>query len=385
MIYAYVGTFTRTGRSQGIEAYTFDPKTGGLSHFQTAEVADPSYLAISPSRRTLYAASRGDEVAGQSGSSVVAYSLDAASGRLTRLNHVLIPSQPAYIKLDRTERFALFACTFGGAVGVVPIQPDGSVAEPSEIVQHEGASLTDQGFKLGAGGRAGRYPAGSPFPHSIHVAPDNRFVLVPELGLNRVVVYRLDAERGTLTPNDPPWAEGSPLGDHRMTPDHAHWESPRGAGPRHLEFHPNGRWVYVVNELGSIVNVFEYDADRGALRNIQDITTLPDSFREFSITADIHVHPNGRYLYASNRGHDSIAMYAIDQASGKLDPIGFEPTGGQHPRNFVITPDARLLLVGNLNSNNVVVFEIDEASGRLKPNGTVNDVPSPSCITFFSE
>lgn len=386
MIYAYIGTFggfTGKSGSEGIYVYAFDPATGALTHRHTAKVADPSYIALAPSRRTLYAASRGGEIAGRPDGVVVAYAIDPTTGGLTRLNEAAIPPQPAYISLDHTESLALVACTFGGAVASLPVGPGGKVSGVVQVIEHEGRSLFAQGHGLAADGRRRPYPGGSPFPHSIRPTPDNRFVLVPDLGLNRVVVYRLDAAQGRLLPHDPAGAEGAPLGDHRMTPDRAHWESPRGAGPRHLAFHPNGHIVYVVNELGSTVSVYDFASDRGVLTHRRDISTLPDDFRSFSITADIHVHPSGRFLYASNRGHDSLAIFALDE-SGDPTLLGFESTGGRHPRNFAFSPDGRLLLVANLYSNSIVVFEVDEVSGRLRANGTVNEVPAPSCITFLS-
>jgi 6-phosphogluconolactonase len=380
-MFGYIGTLTQSRGDEGIHVVRVDPATGAMKRIQHVRVPNPSYLAISASRRVLYAASR-RSTPDQPEDAIISYAIDTGSGYLTPIGQTQVPSQPAYVSLDRTERFAFFACTFGGAVGVVPIL-DGGRVDTAKLVLHEGASLDKQGFTIWPGGTAGGLPSGSPFPHSIRVAPDNRFVLVPDVGLNRVAVYRFDADRGLLVPNAPAWAEGSPFAGPVLRGNLGHWESPRGAGPRHLEFHPNGRWVYVVNELGSLVTVFAYDAEQGRLSSVQAITTLPENYGKYSITADIHVHPNGRFLYASNRGHDSIVIYAIHQTNGTLSPIGFESTGGEHPRNFVFSPDAKLLFVGNLTSNTIKVFEIDESTGRLKPNGTSNEVPSPSCTVFF--
>jgi 6-phosphogluconolactonase len=224
------------------------------------------------------------------------------------------------------------------------------LGEATAFIQHEGSSVDP------------RRQAG-PHAHSINVAPDNRFAFVADLGLDRVMIYRFDPQRGTLEANNPPWASLAP-----------------GAGPRHFAFHPSGRSAYVINEMKSTVTAFAYDANRGSLDEIQTVTTLPESFIGNNTTAEVQVHPSGRFLYGSNRGHDSIAVYAIDAETGRLTFVEHESTGGSTPRNFGLDPDGRYLLAANQASDSVVVFRIDAATGALTPTGHSIEVPSPVCV-----
>jgi 6-phosphogluconolactonase len=379
-MFVYAGSLTADRAQQGIFLYRLDPATGAMDFIQRIEISSPGYLAFSPDRTRLYAASRGNTVDGGKHDLAVAYAVDRQSGRLELLDTTPIPPDPAFVAIDRTGSLAAFACTFGGAVAAVRIGGDGKFAGPAQVIPHEGRSLSSQGIT--PWNMRDPLPSGTPFPHSVRFSPDNRFLLVPDVGLNRVMVYRVDAATGRLTPNDPPWAEGAPMPASWKPSNIIHWDSPRGAGPRHLDFHPNGRWVYVVNELGSTVSVFDYDAARGALTMVQDITTLPDN-APANITADIHVHPSGKFLYATNRGHESLVRFAIDPERGTLTNAGWTPVRGEHPRSFTFSSDARLLLVGNLTSGSAALFVVDQSSGELTPIGEPGAVPSPSCLLLL--
>lgn len=374
----YVGSLTADPTHQGIFVYRLDPATGSMALVQQVEIASPGYLAFSPDRTTLYAASRGNTAGGGEHDLLAAYAIDPQSGRLHLLDTTPIPPEPAYVAIDRTGTLAAFACTFGGATGAVGIAPDGRFDGPAQIIRHEGRSLFEQGIT--PWGKLASLPSGTPFPHSVRFSPDNRFLLVPDVGLNRVMVYRVDPPGRELAPNDPPWAEGAPMPGGRGESEVMHWRNPLGAGPRHLDFHPNGRWAYVVNELGATITVFAYDVDRGALAMVQDITTLPPGVATENLTADIHVHPGGRFLYATNRGHDSLVRMAIDPDRGTLTHAGWTATRGSHPRSFTFSPDARLLLCGNLVSGDVATFAVDEATGELAPLGEPSPAPFPSCV-----
>jgi 6-phosphogluconolactonase len=376
----YVGSLTSDRERQGIFVYQLDAATGVMDFIQRVEIASPGYLAFSPDRTRLYAASRGNTANGGEHDLLAAYAIDPGSGRLEALNTVRIPPDPAYVAIDKTASLAAFACTFGGAVGAVRIGGDGRFAGPPQVIKHEGRSLSDQGIT--PWNMRNALPSGTPFPHSARFSPDNRFLLVPDVGLNRIMVYRVDAASGWLTPNDPPYAEGPPLPVNWQPSNIIHWDSPRGAGPRHLDFHLNGRWVYVVNELGSTVSVFDYDAADGALRMIQDTTTLPPDAPP-NITADIHVHPSGKFLYATNRGDESLVRFTIDPGRGTLTNAGWTSVRGEHPRSFAFSSDAQLLLVGNLTSGSAALFAVDQDSGALTPVGEPGAAPAPSCLLLL--
>jgi len=381
-MFVYVGSLTADRAQQGIFVYTLDPATGAMDFVQRVEIASPGFLAFSADRTRLYAASRGHTVNGGEHDLAVAYALDQQSGRLELLDTAPIPADPAYVALDKTGSLAAFACTFGGATAAIRIGSDGKFAGPAQVIPHEGRSLSSQGIT--PWNMRDPLPSGTPFPHSARFSPDNRFLLVPDVGLNRVMVYRVDAANGRLEPNDPPHADGAPMPASWKPINVIHWDRPRGAGPRHLDFHPNGRWVYVVNELGSTVSSFDYDAARGALTMKQDITTLPEDAPP-NITADIHVHPSGKFLYATNRGHESLARFMIDPARGTLTPAGWTSVRGQHPRSFTFFSDARLLLVGNLTSSEVALFAVDPENGELTPIGEPSPAPVPSCVIVLDD
>jgi len=349
----YIGTYTEK-KSKGIYAYRFDSATGQLSSLGlAAESVNPSFLAIDPSRRFLYAVNEISKYEGRSSGGVSAFAIDPGTGKLTLLNEV--PSggaDPCHIAVDKTGRYVLAANYGGGSLAVFPILKDGRLGEASAFVRHSGASINPQRQE-------------GPHAHSIYPSPDNRFAISADLGLDEVLVYRFDSEKGTLAPNNPRFAKVNP-----------------GAGPRHFAFHTSGRFGYVINELQSTVAVFSYEPASGALHMLQTISTLPKDFEGESTAAEVQVHPSGKFLYGSNRGHDSIAVFAINNRKGTLTPIGYALTLGKTPRNFAVDPTGSYLFAANQDSDSIVQFRIDPNTGRLTPTGQVLEVPSPVCVTF---
>jgi 6-phosphogluconolactonase len=318
-----------------------------------AETANPSFLTVSPNQRFLYAVNELTEYLGASSGAVTAFAIDHATGRLSHLNELASRgSDPCYISFDKTGKYVLVANYTGGSISVFPVSQDGHLQHASSFVQHQGKGSNPERQE-------------GPHAHWIEATPDNRFVLVADLGLDEILVYRFDVKSGTLTPNDPPFAKTN-----------------AGAGPRHVSFHPNGKSVYVINELASTITVFAFDSSQGTLKSLQAVSTLPVDFKGTNDTAEIHIHPNGKFLFASNRGHDSIAVFAIDQNTGKLSLTGDFPTGGKTPRNFEFDPDGTHLLVANQDSGNIVTFVIDQQNGRLTTTGQELKVPSAVSLRF---
>lgn len=350
----YVGTYTQRG-SKGIYLAHLDTNSGELRLEGLAgEVVNPSFLAIHPNRRFLYAIGEVGQFAGGKGGAVSAFAIDTESGKLNLLNQKSSRGPgPCHVVVDKSGKNALVANYGGGSVACLPIGEDGRLGDATSFIQHQGSSVNPQRQK-------------GPHAHSINLDPANRFAFAPDLGLDWIKIYAFDAARNSLTPHDP---------SAGVTP---------GSGPRHFDFHPNGRVAYVINELASTITAFGYDADRGTLQTIQTVSALPDSFEGKSFTADVHVHPSGKYVYGSNRGHDSIAIFAVDSATGKLTPIGHESTEGKTPRNFGIDPTGAYLLAANQDTDNIVVFRIDPATGKLSPTGQSIRVPMPVCVKFLS-
>jgi 6-phosphogluconolactonase len=318
------------------------------------QVVNPSFLAIHPNRRFLYAIGEVGQFAGGKGGAVSAFAVDPESGKLTLLNQKSSRGPgPCHVVIDKSGANVLVANYGGGSVACLPIGEDGRLGDATSFIQHKGSSVNRQRQE-------------GPHAHSINLDPANRFAFAPDLGLDKIMIYRLDAAGHLLTPNDPPAATVAP-----------------GSGPRHFDFHPNGRFAYAINELASTITAFEYDAERGTLQTIQTVTTLPEGFEGKSFTADVHVHPSGKFVYGSNRGHDSIAIFAVDSATGKLTPIGCESTQGKTPRNFGIDPTGAYLLAANQDTDNVVVLRIDAATGKLEPTGQSIRVPMPVCVKFL--
>jgi 6-phosphogluconolactonase len=349
----YFGTYTR-GASKGIYAYRFQPKTGDLKPIGlVGEEVNPSFVAIHPNHRFLYSVSEVDNYEGKKSGAVTAFAMDTKTGKLTKLNTV--PSHgdgPCYVRVDNTGKTLLVANYGSGSVASYPLQADGKIGPAGSAIQHTGSSA-DKDRQSG------------PHAHSINQSPDNRFAVAADLGLDKVFVYRLDPLKATLTPNNPPSTSVAP-----------------GSGPRHFAFHPSGKYGYVINEMKSTVTAFTYDAAHGLLKEIQTITTLPKDFTGSSSTAEVQVHPSGKFLYGSNRGHDSIAMFAINEKDGTLKALGNVSTQGKTPRNFGIDPSGAYLFAANQDSDSVVVFRIDPKTGNLTPTGKKLDVPFPVCVKF---
>lgn len=355
-VWVYVGTYTgpKAEQSKGIYLLKLDPATGTLSTPELAgESNSPSFIALHPSHKYLYAANEG-EFAGKKGGAASAFAIDPATGKLTALNQQTSGGNgPCYVAVDPTGKTALVANYGSGSVEALPIGPDGKLGDPSAFVQHAGKG-TDPKRQEG------------PHAHCFEPDPTGRFALACDLGLDKVFVYRLDAANGKLTANDPPAGTVAP-----------------GSGPRHVAFHPNGKFVYVINEMASTVTAFAWDAAKGTLTEVQTVPTLPADFKGNNTTAEIAVHPSGKFLYGSNRGHDSIAAFKIDAESGKLTLIGHQSTQGKQPRNFGIDPTGAWLIAANQSSGSLVVMKIDAATGELKPTGATAAVSAPVCVVFL--
>jgi 6-phosphogluconolactonase len=353
--YMYVGTYTAKGStSKGIYVYRFDPGSVRVTSIGlAAETTNPSFLAVHPNHRFLYAVNELANYKDQKSGAVSAFAIDPATGKLTLLNEVASGgADPCYITVDKSGKFVLVANYTSGSIAAFPILEDGHLGERSAFVQH-----------TGHGTNPNRQEA--PHAHSIDLSPDNNFAIVDDLGLDETLVYKFDNGKGSLTLNDPGFAKADP-----------------GAGPRHFALNPNGNFGYVVHEMGSTISVLRYDAAAGVLHPLQTISTLPKDFTGNNDAAEIEVHPSGKFLYASNRGHDSIAVFAIDPDKGTLTLIEYVPTKGQSPRNFEIDPSGKLLFVANEKSDNIVIFRINAQTGRLTATGKVLDISQPVCVRF---
>ena len=352
----YVGTYTEDGsKSKGVYAYRFDAETGQITSLDlAAETTNPSFVALHPNGRFLYAVNEVGNYKGPNSGGVSAFSIDRFTGKLTFLNEV--PSRgadPCYITLDKTGKYVLVANYTGGSIAVFPVLEDGKLGEASAFLQHTGH---------------GTNPARQEkaHAHSIDLSPDNRFAMVDDLGLDELFVYKFDSANGSLTPIDPPFAKLDP-----------------GAGPRHFALSPTGKFAYVIAEMHSTVTVFSNDEKTGALHPLQTISALPKDFTGQNDDAEIEMHPSGKFLYASNRGSDTITEFAIDPGKGTLTPVAYTPTQGKIPRSFEIDPTGKFLFAANQKSDNIVVFRIDPKTGRLTPTGQVLDVGSPVCVKFL--
>ena len=351
----YVGTYTGP-KSKGIYLLELNPKTGELTSQGVAgEAKSPSFLAIHPSQKYLYAVGEIDDFQGKKTGGVYSFAIDAASGKLKMLNQQSSQGAgPCHITVDKAGKNALVANYNAGSVAVLPIKSDGTLAEASCAIRHEGHSVNPGRQK-------------EPHAHSINLDPANHFAFAADLGTDKVYVYKFDGATGKLTPNDPPAADIAP-----------------GSGPRHFAFHPGGKYAYVIDELANTVVAFRYDAEKGILHTIQTITTVPEGFKDNSYTAEVVIHPSGKFLYGSNRGHDSIAAFSIDESTGKLTPVGIQGDKIKEPRNFAIDPTGKFLLVANQNSDSVVVFRIDQMSGKLETTGISIAVPTPVCLRMIA-
>ena len=348
----FVGGYTQTlahvrGRASGINVYRMDPASGALAHAAAVDGStNPSYLALHPRLPVLYTV---EEIeAGM----VSAFRFDPASGAAVLLNRQTSGgSSPAHLCVDRSGSRLLVANYGSGTVAVLPLGDDGSLGAATHTERHEGHSVHPE--------RQAEAHA-----HCVAVDPANRFALVADLGLDKVMLYCFDTDRSALVPHDPPSAAMQP-----------------GAGPRHLAFHPSGRWIYVINELDSTLVACTYDAAEGRLEPVQHVSTLPKGFAGTSTTAAVRVAPSGRFVYGSNRGHDSIVVYAVDPA-GTLTHVEHVSTEGQTPRDFNIDPTGEFLLAANQDSDTIVTFRVDPERGTLTPTGHVVGAMSPVCVVF---
>jgi 6-phosphogluconolactonase len=347
----YVGTYT-DGESRGIYRFTLDPVSGAASDPVLAvEAENPSFLALHPNGRFLYAVGEMGEFRGERTGAVSAFVVDAATGDLTLLNQQ--PSRgsgPCHLVVDASGRAVLVANYGSGTVAVLPLAEDGRLGEASSVQAHAGTGPNERRQE-------------GPHAHGIALDSDEGRAVVADLGADRLFVYDFEAATGALTPSDPPAVALVP-----------------GAGPRHVAFDLRGELLYSINELDSTVTVLRYDAATGGLESVQAISTLPDDFEGESWTAELEVSPAGRFLYGSNRGHDSLAVFAMDPTSGRLSAVGHVPTGGRWPRHFSIDPSGRWLLAANQHSESVVVFRLDPESGMPSPVGETVPVPTPVCV-----
>ena len=349
-LWVYIGTSTN-GKSRGIYRFQFDPESGTAeAPVLAAETARPTFLAFHPTLHFLYAVNAVADFQGEKMGAVSSFALDRATGELTFLNQQ--PSGgagPCHLSLDAGGKNVLVANYVGGSVAVLPIEADGRLVSPSSVIQHSGSSA-DPNRQEG------------PHAHSIILDQANRYAFAADLGLDQVLAYRFDAAEGLLTPHEPLSASMA-----------------AGAGPRHLAFHPSERFLYVINELNSTVTAFRYDAASGVLDELQTVPTLPTGFSEENYPSEALVHPSGKVLYGSNRGHDSIAIFQIGE-DGTLTPAGHQPSGGKWPRNFALDPSGTWMIVGNQDSDNVLFFRVDGESGALTPAGQTLEAPIPICF-----
>jgi 6-phosphogluconolactonase len=351
----YFGTYTGK-KSKGIYVSRFDSVSGRLSVPElAAEVTSPSFLAVHPKGGYVYAVNEVNKVGEKPGGAVSAFSIEAVTGKLLPLNQESAGGTgPCHLIVDAAGKNVLVANYGGGSITVLPLRKDGGLQAASSFIQHTGSSADPRRQE-------------APHAHGIYLDSANRFAFVPDLGLDKVMIYRFDASKGALTANSVPSASVAP-----------------GSGPRHFAFRPDGRFAYVINEIVCTVTAFGYDSKRGELKEVQTVSTLPagESVKAGFSTAELYAHPSGKFLYGSNRGHDTLVGYAIDQKSGKLNLVEHTPTQGKIPRSFGIDPTGLWLLAANQNSDNVVVFRIDSKTGRLTPTGQSVEVGAPVSVAF---
>lgn len=362
----FVGTYTGPilfgtgkilqGKGEGIYVYRLDQSSGALVLVsKTTGISNPSYLAFDTTQKFLYAVNELKMYEGKPTGTVSAFAADPRTGKLKFLNRQLTHgTDPCHVLVGGRRTHVFVANFLSGSVCVLPVSSDGSLGEASDVIQHQGSSV-DLVRQRG------------PHAHSVTLDASTQFAFVPDLGLDKLMVYRFDSKRGKLEANAVPWIQMK-----------------AGAGPRHISLHHGGRFAYLVNELDSTVAVLSYDGRAGTFEHLQTVPTLPEGFDGESTCADIQVSSSGTFVYVSNRGHDSIVIYRIDPLAGRLSYVGHEPTRGKTPRSFGIDPTGSFLLVANQDSDSVVTFRIDAGSGKLQPTGHVTQVPTPVCVKFLS-
>lgn len=354
-MFVFVGTYTG-GKSQGIYTLNLDMNTGALTPVTvTSGIKNPSFVAIHPGGKLLYAVSEIADLDGKPTGGVTAFAIDTQTGGLTTLNsQSSTGAGPCYVTVDKAGKTVLAANYGGGSIVSFPVAEDGKLGPAASSIQHHGSSVNPRRQE-------------GPHAHSINVDASNRFAIAADLGLDKLLVYKLDSVHSTLTPNEPPFGA-----------------LPPGSGPRHFAFHPNGKFSYTNNELTSTVTLLDWNAALGTLAARQTLSTLPADFpQERNSTAEIQVHPSGSFLYVSNRGHDSLAIFSIDPLNGELHSVGHEATAGKTPRNFGIDPTGTFVLAANQDSDSIQVFRVDLTSGHLMPVGGPVEVPRPVCVKFL--
>ncbi len=346
-----IGTYTK-GKSEGIYAFRFSSDTGKLTSLGlAAKTSNPSYLVIHPNRRWVFAVGEDEQFQGERSGSITAYTLDSSTGKLTAMNTVSSHgAAPCHLSVDKSGKFLLVANYTGGSVGIFPIGADGRLGDATKMIQHQGKSINAQRQQ-------------EPHAHSFNVAKGNKYAIAADLGTDEVITYRLTAKNGMITPQ-------------------SRVKLKAGSGPRHFAFHPSDKYAYSINELASTVSAFSWNGANGELKEFQTISTLPDGFAGPNGTAEVVVHPNGKFLYGSNRGHQSIAMFTID-AGGRLTAQGQVPSGGEWPRNFNIDPSGKFLIAANERSGTLAVFKIDLVSGQLTATGEKAEAGVPVCVKFL--
>jgi len=349
----YVGTYTR-GESKGIYSFILDTAAGTLTPEGLAgETENPSFLAIHPTGDYLYSCGELDKVNGQASGSLTAFKIDPATGKLAKLNDVAAGgTSTCHVNISRNGRYAVLANYGSGSCAAFAIGTDGKLGERTAFHQHAGASA-DPGRQKG------------PHAHSVNFDKENKHVIVADLGLDQVKVYNFNAGSGAMTPNTPPFTQVK-----------------AGSGPRHFTFHPSGKYAYVINEMACSVTAFNWNAKKGTLTEIETVTTLPEPVKRGYSTAEVVAHPNGRFVYGSNRGHNTIAVFRVDAATGKLTTVEHKSTQGGVPRNFAIDPTGQFLIAANQDTHTIVLFRINQSSGALEQVGAPVKAPAPVCIRY---
>lgn len=347
-IWAFIGSYAEAG-GPGLYSCAYDSATGKLTLTdQISGLQNPTYQDLDPDRKVLYTLEEEIQETGGRRGAAVSYAIDTATGRLSRINReIAVEASICHIQLDRSRSSLYVSSYHKGMLGVSPVLTDGRVGPAAQSISHSGSSL----LPVQSQSRI----------HSVYLAPSNRFAAVCDLGLDKVFLYRVEENR---------------------LEEHTHTDIAPGSGPRHFAFHPFLPYGYVINELNATITVLAYDDATGRLNVADTVNTLPEDYHGDNSCADIHISPDGKFLYGSNRGHDSIAVYSIDQSHGRLELLEHVHTGGGHPRNFALSPDGQFLFAANRDSNNIVTFRRDAGTGRLKPTGDELHISKPVCIKF---
>lgn len=345
----FIGSYAEA-QSSGVYVYEFNQETGAMKRLdEVAGLKNPTFLNVDAAGYKLYSIAEQTLESGDRVGAAVSFSINPETGKLTELNReVNLDATTCHIQRDSASKFVIVSSYHGGKVGLVALKQDGTLGSLMDEKQHEGHGPDPERQE-------------GPHVHSAFFSPDERYLFVNDLGLDRIKAYTLDKEQGKLV-------------------YHGETITEAGAGPRHLAFHPSGSLAFVINELNSTIVSYRYDAEKGKLEPIQSVSTLPEDFNGESITAEIVVSPDGRFVYGSNRGHDSIVVFAVDSESGKLSLVQHISSGGGHPRNFALTPDGSFLIAANRDSNNLVSFRVDQESGKLQPTGESAEVSKPVCV-----